>query len=104
MRALQHFDLQFKICVVVSLLSLLPLPFGAYSITRLIFMLALAFVSMRLHEKGLRVWWIAVGLVILYNPVFPIHLGTKILWAVCNICTCLFIIFADRSFPKQGEG
>lgn len=79
------------VAAIATLVSLLPMPYGFYSVTRVVFTICCAVVAHKLFKKNNYLWLIGFGLVILYNPLFPIHLGSKVLWTVINVSTVGFI-------------
>jgi hypothetical protein len=40
--------------------------------------------------------WVLTGLVILYNPVFPIEFGSKLLWIVMSFATVTWWWYLER--------
>jgi hypothetical protein len=90
------------IAAVAVAVGLLPLPFGYYMLLRLFLcglcLYVLAVVpAVRDGEK-----WILTGLIILFNPVFPIELGSKPLWSLVNIGTVLWLWLLRRRAGKYG--
>jgi hypothetical protein len=78
---------------VTAIISLLPLPYGFYSLTRTIFSICFGYVAFRLYEANILGWLIFLGLVILYNPILPVHLGSKAIWVVINFIGLGFLVF-----------
>lgn len=69
-------------------LGILPMPFGYYALLRVVLCMtgAVGFVAARRVENT--VWpWVYGVLVVLYNPVLPVHLGSKPLWVFVNLAT-----------------
>lgn len=78
--------------LVLFLVALLPMPYGFYFGMRGIVCVCLIPFFME-RKKLSKVWLFALGaLVILYNPIFPIELGSQIVWTVVNALSlyCLF--------------
>src|SRR5262245_20937466 len=77
-------------------LGLLPLPYEFYMLLRLF----LCGVSLYFLTSIPRVTdaekWVLTGLIILYNPVFPIEVGSKLLWGVISIATVAWWWFLER--------
>lgn len=71
---------------VMCLLALLPLPYGYYTLLRIVVCGAGAFGAYKAFEKPeTQVWAFALGgLAILFNPIIPIHL-TREIWAPIDI-------------------
>ena len=83
--------------IIVMVIGILPMPYGYYSISRLVECGSAIFFSHRLHRKRETVFaWLFGGLAILYNPIFPIHLYDKELWMAVNALTAVFF------FIKRG--
>ena len=78
------------IAAVAVAIGLLPLPYGYHVLLRLFLCgLSLYFLS---RPTGIREVekWVLVGLIVLYNPVVPIELGSKTLWDAVNIATVIW--------------
>jgi hypothetical protein len=92
------------VAVAIGLLPL-PLPYEYYMLLRLflcgvsIFYLS-SLPGVRDVEK-----WVLTGLAILHNPVFPIELGSKLLWSIINVATVvwLWILRARARSPRSGR-
>jgi len=84
------------VLAITALVSLLPLPYGFYFITRTIFTVGLGVISYRLYERRMQAWLVGAGFVILYNPLFPVHLGSKGLWAIVNIISIAYAFHFER--------
>jgi Family of unknown function (DUF6804) len=66
------------------------LPYGYYMLLRLFLCgVSLYFLT---RPRGVREGekWVLAGLVIVYNPLVPIELGSKPLWRVVNIATVVW--------------
>jgi hypothetical protein len=64
------------------------MPYGYYSILRLVVCGCSIFFAMRLietHQQHLA--WVFGGIAVLYNPLIPVHLYDKNLWVIVNIAT-----------------
>ena len=85
------------ICAGLMLLALAPLPIGYYTFLRIATTFgALVVIASRWESKGFDVWAVLFGLlVILFNPIIPIYLGDRSLWAPINIIGA--ILFAVAS-------
>ena len=71
-------------------IGLLPLPYGYYVLLRLFLCgVSLYFLT---RPSGVRdvEKWVLGGLVLLYNPIVPIELGSKLLWSIINIATVVW--------------
>jgi hypothetical protein len=84
------------IAAIAVAIGLLPLPYGYYVLLRLFLcVLCIYFLSsvrgVRDREK-----WVLVGLAVLYNPIVPVELGSKLLWSIINIGTVGWFWMLDR--------
>jgi hypothetical protein len=79
-------------CTLAVGLGLLDMPFGFYTLLRVVLCLASAvgFVAARRRQDSLWLWGYGV-LAVLYNPVLPIHLGAKSLWIGVNLVTLICV-------------
>ena len=84
------------IAAVAVAIGLLPLPYGYYMLLRLFLCgVGLYFLT---RPRGVRDGekWVLVGLVVLYNPLVPIELGSKPLWSVINVATVVWFWMLNR--------
>jgi hypothetical protein len=84
------------IAAIAVAIGLLPLPYGYYMLLRIFLCgLSLYFLTrptgMRDAEK-----WVLAGLVLLYNPIAPVELGSKALWSIITIATVVWFWMLDR--------
>jgi hypothetical protein len=80
------------VCTVLAGVGLLPMPYGFYTLSRIAFCLgsAVAFVRARERKATLAIWTFG-AMAVLYNPVLPIHLRNKMLWAVLNFVSLVIL-------------
>lgn len=95
-----------KALVIVSticvLLGVLPLPYGFYMLLRLVITLTCVAGFLRAREDQRRDWlWIYGILVVLYNPILPVHLMLKSLWFVVNVITIILLWVGLSKFGSQ---
>ena len=87
------------IAAIAVAIGLLPMPYGYYMLLRLFLCgVSLHFLtrpSVRDAEK-----WVLAGLVVLYNPLVPIELGSKPLWSIVNIGTVVWFWMLSRRVPS----
>jgi Family of unknown function (DUF6804) len=84
------------IAALAVAIGLLPLPYGYYMLLRL-FLCGVCFYCLTVLPRvrdGEK--WILTGLVVLYNPVFPIELGSKPFWSIINVGTVIWLWFLYR--------
>ena len=90
------------IAAVAVAIGLLPLPYGYYMLLRLFLCgVSLYFLT---RPRGVRDTekWVLAGLVVLYNPLVPIELGSKLLWSLINIATVVWFWRLHRRSPLRG--
>jgi Family of unknown function (DUF6804) len=90
------------IAALAVAIGLLPLPDGYYVLLRL-FLCGVSFYflarprDVRDAEK-----WVLVGLIVLYNPLAPIELPSKLLWSLINIATVIWFWMLSRRTAVDG--
>ena len=84
--------------LIVMGIGLLPMPYGYYFLSRSVVCICAVFFLSQLYKINERTSvFIFLGIAILYNPIFPIHLGDKSIWIVVNIITAiLFLINKNK--------
>jgi len=83
---------------VVVLISVLPMPYDFYVTLRVFICIALYFFFQAiLPVRKDKKWWfyMIIGLFILYNPIVPIHIGEKAVWAIINALT-IYLLYKSR--------
>jgi hypothetical protein len=79
--------------IVLVLTALFPLPYGYYVFLRIVLFLAGGFLAWREYRErqGVTAWLVGlVILVVVYNPISPIHL-TREIWSGLNVATAFFL-------------
>lgn len=83
--------------IIALAIGLLPMPYGYYMLSRLVVSgCALYFAFNSFKEKDNIKLWIFGFIVVLYNPLIPISLGSKELWIIVNIPTIIYF-FINRN-------
>ncbi|MBI3684711.1 MAG: hypothetical protein HY235_30445 [Acidobacteria bacterium] len=97
------------VATLMVLVALDRVPYGHYMVLRLGLCVACVYYVTQ-AGPGLAVGhcFALGGLAVLYNPVIPVHLGSKSLWTMINIATVVYFWFLEtrRSPPplKGGPG
>ncbi|WP_034388564.1 DUF6804 family protein [Hellea balneolensis] len=83
-------------CIAVVGLSVLPLPYAYYFFLRIVIFGSLLWLALREVGRNSGFWTTGLGAVtilglILYNPLLPVHLGSKLIWFCLNLAG-LFLI------------
>ena len=84
--------------IVALVIGFLPMPFGYYTISRLIVSGCALYFAVKLYKQQDKFKpWIFGFLVMLYNPIIPMALGSKELWLLVNIPTIYYFFINRRS-------
>ncbi len=86
---------------IVVVVGILDWPYGYYMFVRLVLCGSAVYGAYLLPIKGSIAFWLMILLAILYNPIFPVHLGDKKLWFVINVAT--LAIFFWVSWVQRRE-
>lgn len=89
--------LVYIIGIAISLIAVLPFPIEFYTFVRIsIFILAIIVVFDLLKSKN-QLWYLFAGIAILYNPIIPIYLYSKVIWSFFNIGTAASFFYAMQN-------
>jgi len=79
-------------------IGLLPMPYGYYFLSRLTVFLCSIYFALQLNKNNeIFLVWVFSFFALLYNPIIPIHLGSKGFWVVVNLVTAgVFIANKDK--------
>ncbi len=83
------------IASILLLLSFFDWPYGYYTILRWFvagISVYYAYLLYTAHKEKIAWFWGLVIIAILFNPVAPIHLYSKLLWNVIDVATAVFFI------------
>ena len=76
--------------IALLLLAILPLPYGYYTLLRLVVCITAIFLAWMSYKKQKIRWTWAMGLIALvFNPIMPLHFGKEI-WVVIDLSTAIF--------------
>ena len=85
------------------LLALLPLPYGYYTLLRLVVCGVAGYGAFRAAETGQTAWFLGLGvLALLFNPVFPVPLGRE-LWQPVDAVTAVIMLASGFAIDGQRE-
>lgn len=84
----------FVAIAVLSLIALLPLPYGYYMFLRIAVSLGSgAAIYYGFKQEKVPPWaWASIATAILFNPIIPIHL-TREIWMIFNIASAALFGF-----------
>lgn len=77
------------IAAVAVAIGLLPMPYEYYVLLRLFLCIVSAYFLTRPGVRDAEKW-VLVGLIVLYNPIAPVGLSSKLLWSVITIATVVW--------------
>jgi hypothetical protein len=77
-------------CIAIVGLSVLPLPYAYYFFLRIIIFGSLFWLTLKEFEQDKKFFYSGLGVLtllglILYNPLLPVHLGSKLIWFSFNL-------------------
>tara|TARA_Y100001936_G_C15646920_1_gene444406 strand:- start:185 stop:502 length:318 start_codon:yes stop_codon:yes gene_type:complete len=94
MKKLTAKDIFWIAPIVVMAIGFLPMPYGYYTLSRLVVCGCSVYFAHRLYRENQTPFvWVFGFFAILYNPIIPVHLYQKETWMVVNAITAIFFIF-----------
>lgn len=79
-------------CTCAVGVGLFDMPFGYYTLLRVVLCLASAVGVAAARKRADPLWsWVYAALAVIYNPIFPLKLGSKSLWIGLNVLTLIFV-------------
>ena len=80
---------------ILLLLAVMPMPYGYYQFLRIAITIVASINAFELYNKNkTSLLVVFVSIIILYNPIIPIHLSKEI-WMPINLLTAVFLgVFA----------
>jgi len=91
----------FWVAPIIALaIGILPMPLGYYMLSRLIVSAGALYFAFHFYKQNINFKvWIFGFLVVLYNPILPIHLNEKEIWILVNLPT-MYYFYLNREFIK----
>lgn len=90
-----------SLIVIVSallLLALLPMPYGFYTLLRIVSFLIFVFIAYSFFKQGKEMLtWYFLGLAILFNPLIIVHFP-KDVWMVIDLVVLVSFFFIRKEF------
>ena len=83
------------LAIIGLLLAVLPLPYGYFTLLRFIVTAAAIYYGYYLYSVSKQtdfLFWALVFVAVLFNPIVPIYLGLKLVWAFFDIVVAIFFI------------
>ena len=82
--------LLYTLAAVICIIAVFPLPYGYYTFLRISVSIIGCIAAFDLVNKGNPLWVIFAGVVVLFNPIIPIHLSRDIWFFIDLIVAGLF--------------
>ena len=102
MLAKSDLKIPFIAVVVLSLIALLPMPYGYYTILRICVSICgglTAYIYFNAGRRDICVW-LCIAVAIIFNPIVPVHLNREV-WSIFNVLVAgLFGYLAYTAFGK----
>ena len=91
----------FWVAPIIALaIGILPMPLGYYMLSRLVVSAGALYFAFHFYKQNINFKvWIFGFLVVLYNPIFPIHLNEKEIWILVNLPT-IYYFYLNREFVR----
>jgi len=83
--------------IVLLVLAATPLPYGFYTLIRIIVCLFMAWAAVIFFKKEVETLpWIFIALAVLFNPIIPVYLSKEI-WVVIDLgCAGFLWVIGDK--------
>jgi len=94
-------------CVLLFAAAVLPMPYEYYFSLRVGVCIALGFFAAAAYGKRPRhSGWLAaiVILIVLYNPIMPLHIGMQLAWTAINAATIYALYRAKLALDRPAQG
>jgi len=92
------------ICAGLLFLALFDLPIGYYTFLRIVVTIGAVVVIVKEFENGLGFWVISFGLIaILFNPIIPVYLHDKEIWAPIDIIAGILFLIKGLSIKENDK-
>lgn len=90
------------ICAAMLFLGAVPLPYGYYTLLRLVACGVFGFAAFTAHErKNIVLPWIYGMIALLFNPVFKVHFS-KGTWALLDVAAAVVLLATAGSIREHG--
>ena len=89
----------YIVVAVLCIIAVFPLPYGYYTFLRISVSIIGCIAAFDLVNKGNPLWVIFAGVVVLFNPIIPIHLSRDIWFFIDLIVAGLFggqVLISDQ--------
>lgn len=90
----------FLIPIITALLAALPLPQEAYSLVRVILCVSGAALAYNLYSEKDGMWIVFVVVAIVFNPIVPLYLNSKVAWVVIDLIVAVLFSYRILYFKR----
>lgn len=81
----------------IAVIAILPLPIGFYTLVRIALFGFGAWTAFHMFKQSNNIWILFALIAVLFNPIMPIYLYDKSIWAVLDIFTAIAFIWAAKT-------
>lgn len=86
----------WQVPMIALAIGIAPMPIGYYTLSRLIVSAgALYFCNHFYKSKDNTNLWIFGFIAVLYNPIIPVYLNEKLIWAIVNLIT-MYVFYSNK--------
>ncbi len=104
MLAKSDLKIPFVTVAVLSLIALLPMPYGYYTILRICVSICGGLTAYLDFNAGRKDIWVllCIAVAIIFNPIVPVHLNREI-WSVLNVMVAGLFGYLAYATLEKGE-
>ena len=96
-----------KFGIFVCIIALLPWPTEFYIFTRICLFSVAGLLARQLYKSkpdDQQGWWILlIACAVLYNPIFPIYLNSRLGWMIINVLTALLFFHSSKLITEYNK-
>ena len=75
--------------IVLSLLAIFPFEYEFYTFLRIVVCFSSCFAAYQLFKRKDKIWILFALMALLFNPLIPVHLGSRLLWNIVNVSVAI---------------
>lgn len=91
----------YIIAAAMLLACLLPMPYGYYTLVRVVAMAAFAIKAIDYYKTGKTELCVGcAAVVILFQPLVPLSLG-RLIWNIVDVAAAVFLIYCAGLFKRR---
>jgi len=91
------------IASILLFLAVFPWPYGYYTFLRVVITgmaIYYAYWLYQVRQKGFY-FWSLIAIIVLFNPIIPVYLISKLLWGIVDVIVAGFFIGLIVKFKKK---